>query len=110
MTYRPLAPPGAPCGVDLWTSDIEGSRQFYAELFGWEAGVSSPDHGGYFMFTRAGIPVAGAMGDMARLAPTTPGSRSSLRRTSSTPSTSPLRMVPRCRSRSWRSTISAVRR
>jgi hypothetical protein len=24
MTNRPVAPPGAPCWVDLWTSDIEG--------------------------------------------------------------------------------------
>ena len=64
MTNRPVPPRGAPCWVDLWTSDIEGSRQFYAELFGWQAGEPSPDHGGYFMFTRAGVPVAGAMGDM----------------------------------------------
>ena len=64
MPHRPVPPRGAPCWVDLWTSDIEGSRQFYAGLFGWQAGEPSPDHGGYFMFTRAGIPVAGAMGDM----------------------------------------------
>lgn len=64
MTNRPAAPRGAPCWIDLWTSDIEGSRRFYAELFGWQAGEPSPDHGGYFMFTRAGVPVAGAMGDM----------------------------------------------
>lgn len=63
MANRPVAPPGAPCWVDLWTSDIEGSRQFYGELFGWQAGEPSADHGGYFMFTRAGIPVAGAMGE-----------------------------------------------
>ncbi len=50
--------------ADLWTSDIEGSRRFYAGLFGWQAGDPSADHGGYFMFTRAGVPVAGAMGDM----------------------------------------------
>jgi len=31
-------------------------------LFGWEADQPSFDHGGYFMFTRAGIPIAGAMG------------------------------------------------
>jgi len=64
MTNRPAAPRGAPCWVDLWTSDIEGSRQFYAGLFGWQAGEPDADHGGYFMFTRAGVPVAGAMGDM----------------------------------------------
>ncbi len=64
MTIRPVAPAGAPCWVDLWTSDVEGSRHFYSELFGWQAGEPSPDYGGYFMFTRAGIPVAGAMGEM----------------------------------------------
>jgi uncharacterized protein len=64
MTNRPVAPTGAPCWVDLWTSDVEGSRHFYSELFGWQAGEPSSDHGGYFMFTRAGTPVAGAMGGM----------------------------------------------
>ena len=64
MTNRPVAPPRAPCWVDLWTSDMEGSRRFYSELFGWQAGEPRPDHGGYFMFNRAGIPGAGAMGDM----------------------------------------------
>lgn len=64
MTNRPAAPTGAPCWVDLWTSDAEGSRHFYSELFGWQAGEPNPDHGGYFMFTRAGVPVAGAKGDI----------------------------------------------
>ena len=64
MTNRHAAPLGAPCWVDLWTSDIEGSRHFYAGLFGWRAEEPSAEHGGYFMFTRAGVPVAGAMGDM----------------------------------------------
>lgn len=63
MTNRPTAPTGAPCWVDLWTSDVEGCRVFYTELFGWQAGEASPEHGGYFMFSRAGVPVAGAMGD-----------------------------------------------
>jgi hypothetical protein len=48
----------------LWTSDVEGSRRFYAALFGWEAQEPSPEFEGYFMFTRAGVPVAGGMGDM----------------------------------------------
>jgi predicted enzyme related to lactoylglutathione lyase len=62
MTIRATVPPGAPCWIDLWTSDVQGSRQFYAELFGWQAGEPSADHGGYFLFTRDGGPVAGAMG------------------------------------------------
>ena len=64
MTTRDHAPLGSPCWVDLWTSDVDGSRKFYGELFGWEAQEPSPEFGGYFMFTRNGVPVAGAMGDM----------------------------------------------
>src|SRR5580693_9093295 len=64
MPTRDSAPIGAPCWTDLWTSDVEGSRKFYSELFGWEAQEPSPEFGGYFMFTRDGVPVAGAMGDM----------------------------------------------
>ena len=64
MSTRDSAPVGSPCWADLWTSDVEGSRRFYSELFGWEAGEPSPEFGGYFMFTRSGIPTAGAMGPM----------------------------------------------
>lgn len=64
MTTRSKAPLGAPCWVDLWTSDVEGSRKFYSEVFGWQAQEPSPEFGGYFMFTRSDIPVAGGMGDM----------------------------------------------
>ncbi len=64
MTIRDSAPIGSPCWTDLWTSDVEGSRRFYSELFGWEALEPSAEFGGYFMFTRDGVPVAGGMGDM----------------------------------------------
>src|SRR2546423_11492100 len=64
MPTRDRAPIGSPCWVDLWTSDVEGSRKFYSELFGWEAQEPSPEFGGYFMFTREGVPVAGGMGGM----------------------------------------------
>src|ERR1700733_7431830 len=64
MPSRAVAPIGSPCWADLWTSDVEGSRRFYSELLGWEAQEASPEFGGYFMFTRDGVPVAGAMGDM----------------------------------------------
>jgi predicted enzyme related to lactoylglutathione lyase len=67
MTTRDHAPLGAPCWADLWTSDVDGSRRFYCELFGWEAQEPSPEFGGYFMFTRDGLPVAGGMGDMGDL-------------------------------------------
>ncbi|MHB1088786.1 MAG: VOC family protein [Acidimicrobiales bacterium] len=64
MSTRETAPVGAPCWTDLWTSNVEVSRTFYSGLFGWEAQDPSPEFGGYFMFTRHGVPVAGAMGDM----------------------------------------------
>ena len=65
MPIREHAPNGSPCWADLWTSDVDGSRKFYAELFGWVAEEPSPEFGGYFMWTRNGIPVAGGMGDMS---------------------------------------------
>jgi predicted enzyme related to lactoylglutathione lyase len=64
MPTRDKAPIGSPCWTDLWTSDVEGSRRFYGDLFGWEAQEPNPEFGGYFMFTRDGVPTAGAMGDM----------------------------------------------
>lgn len=67
MTTRTVSPTGAPCWVDLWTSDVEGVRTFYAYLLGWEAMEPSPEFGGYFMWHRDGVPVAGGMGPMGDL-------------------------------------------
>jgi uncharacterized protein len=64
MTTRDRAPRGAPCWADLFTSDVDGARKFYSELFGWEALAPSPEFGGYFMFSLNGKEVAGGMGDM----------------------------------------------
>lgn len=64
MPTRATPPPGAPCWVDLWTSDVDGARRFYGELFGWESSDPQPEFGGYFTFLRDGVQVAGAMGDM----------------------------------------------
>ncbi len=65
MPDMTATPRGAPCWVDLWTSDVESSQHFYTRLFGWEANEPSDAFGGYFMFTLNGRPIAGAMGDMA---------------------------------------------
>jgi uncharacterized protein len=54
-------PIGAPCWIDLLTSDAGRAREFYAELFGWTAGEAAEQFGGYFMFMRDGVPVAGCM-------------------------------------------------
>lgn len=64
MTKRDASPPGAPCWADLWTTDVEGSRRFYSQLFGWDALEPSPEFGGYWMFNRGDAPTAGGMGSM----------------------------------------------
>lgn len=58
------APAGAPCWVDLSTSDTDRARSFYGEVLGWEAEDPNPDFGGYFNFTKDGVRVAGCMAAM----------------------------------------------
>ena len=53
---------GAPCWIDLMTSDTAAIRAFYAGLFDWTAEEPNAEFGGYFMFNGAGgQPVAGCM-------------------------------------------------
>ena len=61
MPTRDTAPIGAPCWVDLSTSDTEKARAFYTELFGWTAQDPNPEFGGYFNFEHRGTLVAGCM-------------------------------------------------
>lgn len=61
MPTRVTAPVGAPCWVDLMTSDTDRSRDFYCQLFGWDAEEPAEEFGGYFGFTKDGIRVAGCM-------------------------------------------------
>jgi predicted enzyme related to lactoylglutathione lyase len=58
-------PIGAPCWIDLLTSDEGRARAFYTGVFGWTAGDGSADFGGYFMFLRDNVPVAGCMQKVA---------------------------------------------
>jgi hypothetical protein len=60
---------GAPCWVDLMTSDAVGARSFYGELFGWEAEEPQEKFGGYFNFTKDGARIAGGMAKMQADAP-----------------------------------------
>jgi predicted enzyme related to lactoylglutathione lyase len=69
MPKRDTAPVGAPCWVDLMTSDVDGSRDFYARLLGWESEDPNPDFGGYFNFTKDGIRVAGGMAAQPDMGP-----------------------------------------
>ena len=61
MPKRDEAPTGAPCWVDLMTSDPDRSRAFYGELFGWTSDDAGPEYGGYINFAKDGLRVAGAM-------------------------------------------------
>ncbi|MGH9225560.1 MAG: VOC family protein [Acidimicrobiales bacterium] len=70
MPARETAPNGAPCWVDLMTSDVEGSRRFYGELFGWTSDEPNTDFGGYFNFHKEGTMIAGGMPTMGEGGPT----------------------------------------
>jgi predicted enzyme related to lactoylglutathione lyase len=58
---RDASPLGAPCWIDLFTTDADKSRQFYGELFGWTAEEPNPEFGGYFNFQKDGVRIAGCM-------------------------------------------------
>ena len=61
MPARESAPIGAPCWVDLMSSDVPRSRAFYGDLFGWTSEEPDPDLGGYWNFFKDGVLVAGGM-------------------------------------------------
>lgn len=61
MPTRDIAPVGAPCWIDLMSSDIRRSQEFYCRLFGWTAEEPAEEFGGYVNFTKNGIRVAGCM-------------------------------------------------
>jgi hypothetical protein len=52
---------GAPCWIDLFSSDTERAQDFYGRLFGWTTMDPGPDYGGYFLFQKDGKVVAGCM-------------------------------------------------
>src|SRR6195952_2408126 len=62
MPTRTSATTGAPTWVDLATGDVARARSFYCDLFGWTADEPDEQYGGYFMFHRDGVPIAGGMG------------------------------------------------
>jgi predicted enzyme related to lactoylglutathione lyase len=57
----PTFSPGAPCWVDLMTTDQDRAATFYGELFGWTVDDPGPDYGGYKNFRSDGEMVAGFM-------------------------------------------------
>jgi uncharacterized protein len=54
---------GAPCWIDLYSSDTERAKDFYGRLFGWTSFDPGAEYGGYFIFQRDGKAVAGCMGN-----------------------------------------------
>jgi len=61
MPARDAAPLGAPCWIELFTSDPDRAEQFYGELFGWTAEHSGPEYGGYVNFRHGDALIAGMM-------------------------------------------------
>lgn len=61
MPIRNHAPLGAPCWIDLTTSDVDRAQEFYATVFGWTYESAGPEYGGYINAAKDGSPVAGMM-------------------------------------------------
>lgn len=61
MPTRDHAPNGAPCWIDLMTSDVDRALAFYGEVFGWEASEPDARFGGYISITKGGARIAGVM-------------------------------------------------
>jgi predicted enzyme related to lactoylglutathione lyase len=54
-------PVGAPCWVELFTSEPDTTRAFYSGLFGWTVDDPGEDYGGYVNFAKDGVWIAGSM-------------------------------------------------
>jgi uncharacterized protein len=52
---------GAPCWIDLYSSDTYRATDFYGQLFGWTTESAGPEFGGYFTFLKDGKHVGGCM-------------------------------------------------
>ena len=61
MAHRHAAPLGAPCWIDLFTTDPAQAEQFYGALFGWTAEHAGEEYGGYVNFHHGDRLVAGCM-------------------------------------------------
>jgi hypothetical protein len=61
MPKREAVPTGAPCWIELFSSDPKASEAFYGSLFGWKVDDPGPDYGGYKNFVKDGEMIAGFM-------------------------------------------------
>jgi uncharacterized protein len=62
MPHRETAPFGAPCWIELTTSDVPRARSFFGDLFGWTSEEPNEAFGGYFNFSKGDDMVSGGMG------------------------------------------------
>jgi predicted enzyme related to lactoylglutathione lyase len=60
-TQNATPPPGAPCWIDLLTSDPERAQTFYARVFDWTVEEMGEEYGNYVNFHRGDTVVAGMM-------------------------------------------------
>src|ERR1700738_1380294 len=61
VLIRDGAPLGAPCWIDLTTSDVDRAQDFYGTVFGWTFESAGPDFGGDVHAAKDVEPVAGLM-------------------------------------------------
>lgn len=61
MTRLDTAVLGAPCWIDLFSSDPDRAEEFYGRVLGWTAERGGPEFGHYVTFSRDGARVAGMM-------------------------------------------------
>ena len=61
MPIRNGSPPGAPCWIDLTSSDVDRAHDFYGTVFGWTFESPGREYGGYLNATKDGHAVAGLM-------------------------------------------------
>jgi predicted enzyme related to lactoylglutathione lyase len=61
MPARDSHTTGAPCWMDLQTSDLDRARDFYGAVFGWTSDEPNPEFGNYVNFRKNGVMVAGLM-------------------------------------------------
>jgi predicted enzyme related to lactoylglutathione lyase len=52
---------GAPCWIDLYSSDTEKATEFYGGLFGWTTELQREEFGGYFTWLKDGKHIGGCM-------------------------------------------------
>jgi len=61
VPIRDGAPLGAPCWIDLLSSNVDRAQDFYGAVFGWTFESAGPEYGGYVNAAKDGHPVAGLM-------------------------------------------------